>query len=86
MLPNDLSFTSNLFAINEWFNSGIIQSKVAVPPIGIETLTIGETDSASVIRSNRKLVRKAASEYLSLKELKPYRCVPLHFEPSTQIQ
>ena len=62
MLPNDLSFTSNLFAINEWFNSGIIQSKVAVPPIGIETLTICEIDSASVIRSSNKLERKIASE------------------------
>ena len=39
-----------------------MQSKVAVPPIGIETLTIGEIDSASVIRSSTKLVRKAASE------------------------
>ena len=39
------------------FEPGIIQSKVAFPPIGIETLAIGEIGSASVFRRNTKLVR-----------------------------
>ena len=39
------------------FEPGILQSKVAFPPIGIETLAIGEIGSASVFRRNTKLVR-----------------------------
>ena len=42
---------------NFCFEPGILQSKVAFPPIGIETLAIGEIGSASIFWRNIKLVR-----------------------------
>ena len=42
---------------NLCFEPGIVQSKMAFPPIEIETLAIGEIGSASVFRRNTKSIR-----------------------------